>query len=143
GADPRRDGGPGVAGRNGRHRGAHLHGRWAHCDDTRAGADDRRRGTDRRADGMNTGAEPYRNLERMMKPQTKRPKPQRFGRQAKTAVTMMAAATLLGGWNLVAHLDRAQAGAAPEDGTKEAPAAESNPASPTAGATLLPLPTLA
>ena len=73
-----------------------------------------------------------------MKSQTKRPKPQRFGRQAKTAVTMMAAATLLGGWNLVAHLDRAQAGAAPEDGTKEAPAAESNPASPTAGVTLLP-----
>ncbi len=79
----------------------------------------------------------------MMKPQTKRPKPQRFSRQAKTAVTMMAAATLLGGWNLVAHLDRAQAGTASDDGAKEAPPAESNPSSPTAGATLLPLPTLA
>ena len=92
---------------------------------------------------MNAGAEPFRNLESTMKPQTKRPKPQRFGRQAKTAVTMMAAATLLGGWNLIAHLDRAQAGAAPDNGAKEAPAAESNPSKPNRGATLLPLPTLA
>jgi len=47
-----------------------------------------------------------------MKTTTTRPtkrKPSRFGASAKTAVSMVAAAALLGGWNLVAHLDNAQA----------------------------------
>ena len=38
-----------------------------------------------------------------------RPRRQRFGGAAKTAVSVAAAASLIGGWNLIAHLDKAQA----------------------------------
>jgi uncharacterized membrane protein YgcG len=43
------------------------------------------------------------------KQQPTRPRAQRFGGAAKTAVSIAAVATMIGGWNLVAHLDNAQA----------------------------------
>jgi len=62
------------------------------------------------------------NLDKMtMKSQPTRNKQKRFGRPAKTAVTMMATAALLGGWNLIAHLDRAKADLLPPDNPGAAP----------------------
>jgi hypothetical protein len=73
-------------------------------------------------------------------PSPKRKAP-RFGGAAKIAVSALAATTLLGGWNLIAHLDNAQADAkANNDGATTLLAPISSPM--LAPLTIAPVPTL-
>ncbi len=54
-------------------------------------------------------------------PQPARRKPRKFGRQAKTIVSAAAVTALIGGWNLIAHMDNAQAtDAAPQPAQNDA-----------------------
>lgn len=75
-------------------------------------------------------------------PSTKR-KPQRFGGAAKIAVSALAATTLLGGWNLIAHLDRAQADAQAKSAAPAMPTLSPTAKKQTVAPTPLVFPTLA
>lgn len=70
-------------------------------------------------------------------------KGKRFGRTAKTLVSMTATAALLGGWNWIAHIDAAQADhAAASDAASDA-AVLAATSTPTTRPTPTPWPTLA
>lgn len=70
-------------------------------------------------------------------------KPQRFGRTAKIVVSALATTTLLGGWNLIAHLDSAQADAAAKSATPALPTLAPTATGQAATPTPLVFPTLA
>ena len=74
-------------------------------------------------------------------PSTKR-KPQRFGGAAKIAVSALAVTTLLGGWNLIAHLDRAQADAQAKSAAPVAPTFSLTATKQSSAPTMLAFPTL-
>jgi hypothetical protein len=72
-----------------------------------------------------------------------RRKPRKFSRQAKTIVSAAAVTALIGGWNLIAHLDNAQAtDAAPQPAQNDAAALQEirlNTPTPSPWPTLAPL----
>lgn len=70
-------------------------------------------------------------------------KGKRFGRTAKTLVSMTATVALLGGWNWIAHIDAAQANQTPANDVSESAFVQVSMVTPTSRPTPTPWPTLA